>query len=67
MPKVNINHIGSVLRLMKWKEPSDLAAGLRVTASRKGTIDTSASDEIRITPAGRNLIVHELPQVKAKK
>lgn len=67
LPKVNINHIGSVFRLMKWKEPSDLAAGLRVTASRKGTIDTSALDDVKITPAGRNLIIHELPEGKAKK
>jgi len=68
MPKVTIHHVGSTFRLTKsWKEPIDLGGGLRVTASRKGTIDTTSYDDIKITPAGRNLIEHELPRIKAKK
>ena len=33
----------------------------------QGTIDTSSYDDIAITPAGRNLIEHELPRMKAQK
>ncbi len=59
---VTIHQVGTVFRLMKtWKEPTDLAAGLRVTASRKVTLDTSDYEDIKLTPAGRNLVDHDLP------
>lgn len=69
LDKVTIDHIGTAFRLTQsWKEPLDLAAGLRVTSSRKGTIDTSSYQDVKITPAGRNLVEHELPRTeKAKK
>jgi hypothetical protein len=66
--KVTIDHIGTVFRLTKsWKEPTDLAAGLRVASSRKGTIDTSSYDDIKVTPAGRNFVEHDLPATKKSK
>jgi hypothetical protein len=69
LDKVTIDHIGTVFRLTKsWKEPTDLAAGLRMASSRKGTIDTSSYQDVKITPAGRNLVEHDLPpKEKAKK
>ncbi len=57
-----IHHVGTVFRLMKaWKEPADVANGLRVTAYRKGTLDTNNYEDIKLTPAGRNLVDHDLP------
>jgi hypothetical protein len=67
IPKITISHIGSIFRLTKsWKEPTNLAGGLGVASSRKGTIDTSSYEDIKITPAGRNFVEHELPRPKAK-
>ena len=67
--KTSINHIGTVFRLTKsWKEPTNLWSGLRAASSRKGMIDTSDSDDIKITPAGRNFVEHHLPlREKTKK
>jgi hypothetical protein len=69
LPAVGVGHVGSAFRLMKsWREPGDVAAGLRVTSSRKGTINTSDPENIKITPNGRNFVEHELPAApKAKK
>ncbi len=66
--KININQIGTVFRITKsWKEPTNLVVGLQVTSSRKGTIDTTSYDDIKITPTGRNFVEHELPpKAKAK-
>lgn len=66
---VSTNHVGSAFRLMKaWREPGDVSASLRITSSRKGTLDTSNLENIKITPTGRNFVEHELPPApKAKK
>jgi hypothetical protein len=59
---VTIHQIGTMFRLTKtWKEPTALASGLRAAASRKGTIDTKSYEDIKITPAGRNFVEHDLP------
>ena len=69
LPAVSVNHVGSAFRLMKnWREPGDVSASLRITSSRKGTLDTSNLESIKITPTGRNFVEHELPSpAKAKK
>ncbi|TIN25779.1 MAG: hypothetical protein E5Y31_15985 [Mesorhizobium sp.] len=69
LPAVSVNHVGSAFRLMKnWREPGDVSASLRITSSRKGTLDTSNLESIKITPTGRNFVEHELPSPpKAKK
>ncbi|MCF8506773.1 MAG: hypothetical protein K9G59_17830 [Caulobacter sp.] len=69
IPAVSANHVGSAFRLMKtWREPGDVSASLRITSSRKGTLDTSNLESIKITPTGRNFVEHELPPApKAKK
>lgn len=69
LPVVSVSHVGSAFRLMKtWREPGDVSASLRITSSRKGTLDTSNLENIRITPTGRNFVEHELPPLpKAKK
>ncbi len=59
---VTIHQVGTIFRLTKsWKEPTNLASGLRVASSRKGTIDTRNYEDIKITPAGRNFVDHDLP------
>lgn len=69
LPEVSVNHVGTVFRLTRtWKEPTDVAAGLRTASSRKGTIDTKNYDSIKLTPTGRNFVEHDLPtKEKAKK
>ena len=66
--EISIGHIGTVFRLMKeWKEPTNLVGGLGVASSRKGTLDTSSYEDIKLTPAGRNFVEHDLPpKLKAK-
>ena len=59
-------HVSTVFRLTDgWREPKDVAAGLRKTAERKATIDTSDLDAIKTTPHGRNLVQHDLPREAA--
>jgi hypothetical protein len=69
LPVVTIHQVGTVFRLMKtWKEPIDVNAGLRVASYRKGTLDTNDMEDIKLTPAGRNLVEHDLPpKPKGKK
>jgi hypothetical protein len=69
LPAVGVNHVGSAFRLIKsWREPGDVSASLRITSSRKGTLDTSNLENIKITPSGRNFVEHELPAAsKVKK
>jgi hypothetical protein len=64
---VTISDIGSVFRLMpSWREPKQLDAGLRMASSRKGTLDTSNLEDIKLTPHGRNYVEHDLPSQKDK-
>lgn len=66
VPAVTIHQVGTIFRLTKtWKEPTNVASGLRVASSRKGTVDTKNYEDIKITPAGRNFVEHSLPP-KAK-
>jgi hypothetical protein len=60
--KVSVDYIGTVFRLIRdWKEPTNLSGGLRMASSRKGTLDTSDYDDIKLTPTGRNFVEHDLP------
>jgi hypothetical protein len=66
LPAVTWHHVATVFRLTSsWREPADATAGLRVTSSRKATIDTTDLDNIKVTPQGRNFVEHDLPP-KAK-
>ncbi|MDP1598690.1 hypothetical protein [Phenylobacterium sp.] len=66
---VSIHHVGTVFRLTKtWKEPTDVASGLRTASARKATLDAKILDSIKLTATGRNFIDHDLPpKEKAKK
>jgi hypothetical protein len=49
---------------MRWKEPADLANSFALTANRKRFFDTSNLDDIKLMPAGRTRVEHELPVKK---
>ena len=46
---------------MRWREPGNLANSLALTANRKRFLDTASLDDIKLTPAGRNHVDHDLP------
>ena len=58
---VTVDHVFTCYKDMRWREPVDLANNLSLTANRKRFIDTANRDDIKITPAGRNHIEHDLP------
>lgn len=50
-----------------WRVPADLRNSLSRTASRKGWIDSSSMQSLKLTISGENFVEHELPtQPKAK-
>ena len=58
---VSINHVFTCYKDMGWREPNDLANSLAQTASHKRHLDTADRDDIKLTPAGRNHVQHDLP------
>ena len=61
MPSVNWHQIATVFRLTQsWREPADTMKALRVTSSRKATIDTTNMDDLKLTAHGRNFVEHDL-------
>jgi hypothetical protein len=61
IPRVNPNHVFTCFKDAKWRVPSDVHTTLQETASRHGWLDTSDMDNIRLTPAGGNMVEHDLP------
>lgn len=49
-----------------WKRPADLRNKLRVTASKRGWIDTADSEDITITTSGEDHVKHDLPETTKK-
>jgi hypothetical protein len=49
-----------------WKRPPDLRNALRLTASKKGWIDTADSEDITITTSGEDHVRHDLPKTAKK-
>jgi hypothetical protein len=58
---VTLNHIFTAYKDMKWREPASLSNSLSLTSVRKRFLDTSNMDDIKLTPAGRNHVQHDLP------
>ena len=61
---VSVNHVFTCFKDMPWREPANLANSLSLTANRKRYLDTSNLDDIKLTPAGRNHVEHDLPPEK---
>jgi hypothetical protein len=58
---VNTCHQG-----VDWKRPADLRTALRLTASKKGWIDTADSADITITTSGEDHVRYDLPKPAKK-
>ncbi len=61
------NHIYSCYKNVNSKVPVALLQSLRDTASIKGWIDTSDTNNIHLLIAGENLVEHDLPKVVKQK
>ncbi len=57
---ITFNHIYTCYKDVNWRI-TDLYNILLLTASRKGWVDTSHTENIKITPHGENLVEHDLP------
>lgn len=61
-----LDHVYSCYRYVDWPVPADMRNSLQVTASRKGYIDTSNTEDIKIEPKGVNHVERGLPAKKEK-
>ena len=62
LPAISEHHVSTVFRMAPgWREPEDIWGGLKMTARRTSTIDTSDRTNIKTTPHGRNFVEHDLP------
>ena len=68
LTNLTVNHVYSGYKEARWKVPPDLATGMQITASTKGYLNTSDSNNIRLDVRGENLVEHDLPRAtKARK
>lgn len=61
---VTADMVFTCYRGVAWKLPGDLRNSLAKTAHDKGWLDTTDSNDIKITPQGLNFIERELPPTK---
>jgi hypothetical protein len=64
MSGVTLEHVFTCYRDMGWREPSDLANSLSLTAYHKRFLDTADMENITVTAPGRNHVKHDLPAPK---
>lgn len=58
---VSLDHVFTCYRDRSWRIPSDLRNSVALTASRKGWLDSSDSNDLRVTAHGLNAVEHDLP------
>jgi hypothetical protein len=63
---VGANHIYTALKDVGTPVPPDIGQTLRLTAARKGWIDSSKGDDLKLAVSGENFVEHELPRKAAK-
>jgi hypothetical protein len=61
------DHVNSCYLDAGWPRPSDLSNALAVTSTRKGWLDTSVTNDIRITTRGEDEVNHKLPRAAKSK
>lgn len=66
MAKVTARHVYTCFKTMNWRVPANLDNALGLVAFRKGWLDTSSMEDIKLTTHGDNLIEHDLPRKKDK-
>lgn len=60
--KIAIGHIYTCYKDLNIKPPAKLRQNLADTASKKGWLDTSSMQNIKITLKGESFVEHELPK-----
>jgi hypothetical protein len=59
---VTANHVYTGCRDIEMRTPVDLPQTMRVIAFKNGWIETSNAEDIKITTAGENHVLHDLPR-----
>ena len=59
---VNSNHLYTCFKQVEKRVPKDILQIARNTAGRKGWIDVSDPNNLRMIPGGENFVQHELPK-----
>lgn len=67
LEEVTSHHVYTCFKEVSVKVPNDLPQIIRNTANKKGTVDTSDANCIRITTIGENLVEHDLPKKTSSK
>ncbi len=62
LPAVGMNHVYTCFKDQGWRVPADLRNTLQSAASHRGWLDTANIDDIKLVPAGENLVEHDLPR-----
>lgn len=63
---VTPDHVNSCYVEAGWPRPSDLSNALAVTSTKKGWLDTSTTNDIKITTRGEDEVNHKLPRPAKK-
>ena len=58
---VTIGQVAAFFKAVRWRMPANLPNTLQ-QAGTKGWLDTSNSEDIKITSSGENLVEHQLPR-----
>ncbi len=61
---INIDHVYTCYKDVGVRVPGVLPQSLWDTARRKGTVDTTSLDDIKLTLAGENWVEHDLEKAK---
>jgi hypothetical protein len=62
--KVSIEHVYTVFKSANWIVPADLKNAIH-RAGSAGWLDTSDSNDLKVTSSGENLVEHNLPKTKS--
>lgn len=62
---VGTNHLYTAWKEVAAPVPPDIAHTARLTANRKNWVDSSKSDDLKLTVTGENFVEHDLPRKKA--
>jgi hypothetical protein len=57
---VTADHVYTCLKHLNVRTPNDLPQTIRDVARKKGFVDTSKGDDLKITNPGDNFVEHEL-------
>jgi hypothetical protein len=62
LSNVSVNHVYAALKDVGKRVPSDIAQIARNTANRKGWLDSSDSNDLKVTTGGENYVEQDLPK-----